>query len=193
MRQDTTETTPADSQESLAPNTDHVTVGTHRTLPKIGLRNLKTAISATLCSLIYLCFDRNPTFACIGAVFGMDNSLHSSLRTGGNRLIGTIIGGFIGMGLFSLSTILPFQDISRIILLFLGIILLIYTNQLLHFTGAIQAGAVVFYIVMLNTPEDQYVSYAFNRMLDTGFGVIMSIFINWISIEKANWFFWNKK
>ena len=152
--------------------------------PKIGLRNIKTAISATLCAFIYMCIDRNPTFACIGAVFGMDNSLPASLKTGGNRLIGTIIGGFIGMGFFSLSTFLPFQNIVQIILLFIGIILLIYISQILHFAGAIQAGAVVFYIVMLNTPDDQYVSYALNRMLDTGIGVTMSICINYIGMKK---------
>ena len=37
------------------------------TFPKIGMRNLKTAVAATLCALIYAPFDRNPTFACIGA------------------------------------------------------------------------------------------------------------------------------
>ncbi|MEG2501239.1 MAG: hypothetical protein RSA78_09250, partial [Oscillospiraceae bacterium] len=52
-----------------------------------------------------------------------------------------------------------------------------------HFNGAIQAGAVVFYIVMLNTPENSYISYALNRMLDTGIGVMMSVFINWVHIK----------
>lgn len=152
-------------------------------LPGIGMRNVKTAISATICALIYAIVGRNPTFACIGAVFGMDNSMPTSLKTGSNRLVGTVIGGFIGMGLFSLSMILPFPRTTRMILLFAGIILLIYISQLLHFSGAIQAGAVVFYIVMLNTPEDQYISYALNRMLDTGIGVTMSILINWIHFK----------
>lgn len=146
-------------------------------LPKIGLRNIKTAISATLCAVLYILVDRNATFACIGAVFGMDNNLRSSWRTGGNRLIGTIIGGFMGMGLFYLQQHCPVKGV-KIFLLFFGIILLIYVSQLVHAAGAIQAGSVVFYIVMLNTPADQYVSYALNRMLDTGIGVIMSVCVN---------------
>ena len=48
------------------------------TFPKIGMRNLKTAVAATLCALIYAPFDRNPTFACICAVFAMNNSLQKS-------------------------------------------------------------------------------------------------------------------
>ncbi|MEG0806039.1 MAG: aromatic acid exporter family protein [Lachnospiraceae bacterium] len=152
-------------------------------LPVIGMRNVKTAVSATLCALLYFLIHRNPTFACIGAVFGMDNSLPASFRTGGNRLIGTVIGGFIGIGVFSLSLSLPYPEISRMVLIFLGIMALIYISQLLNVQGAIQAGSVVFFIVMLNTPEDQYFSYAINRIIDTGFGVMMSILINWIHIK----------
>ena len=42
---------------------------THHLHLHIGLRNLKTALSASLCALIYHFFlsERNPTFACIGA------------------------------------------------------------------------------------------------------------------------------
>ena len=149
----------------------------HRRFPKIGQRNVKTAISATLCALGYSLIDRNPTFACIGAVFGMDNSLENSWRTGGNRLAGTVIGGFLGMGFFYITSQVdstPFE----LVMLFVGIMTLIYLSQLFRFAGAIQAGAVVFYIVMLNTPEHQYISYALNRMLDTGIGVFLSILIN---------------
>lgn len=153
---------------------------------KIGLRNIKTAISTTLCVILYFIIDRNPTFACIGAVFGMDSSIPSSLKTGGNRLAGTIIGGFSGMAFFSLSLILPYPKLSIVILTSVGIIFLIYMSQLLKCAGAIQAGAVVFFIVMLNTPQDQYFSYAINRMIDTGVGVLISIVINWVHIELPN-------
>ena len=151
-------------------------------LPRLGLRNIKTVISATLCAVLYSLIDRNPTFACIGAVFGMDNSMENSLRTGGNRLIGTVIGGFMGMFFFyiyneyrysSASTNLPIW-----IFLLVGIMLMIYLCQIFHAVGAVHAGSVVFFIVMLNTPEHEYISYALNRMVDTGFGVIMSIGIN---------------
>ena len=99
--------------------------------PKIGLRNIKTAISATLCALLYALIGRNPTFACIGAVFGMDNSLPSSLRTGGNRLAGTVIGGFLGMGFFALGQVFPAGGVTHILLLFVGIVLLMLFAPLL--------------------------------------------------------------
>ena len=49
--------------------------------PKIGMRNVKTALAAALCALVYYFLDRNPTFACIGAIFGMGSSfMQSRLR-----------------------------------------------------------------------------------------------------------------
>jgi len=152
-------------------------------LPKIGLRNFKTAIAATLCALIYALIDRNPTFACIGAVFAMNTNLNTSIETGGNRLWGTIIGGFTGMLFFYLyKQVPPFfpnsELVSESLFLFVGIIVMILVSQFFHVNASIPSGSVVFYIVMLNTPENQYISYALNRMLDTGIGVILSILVN---------------
>lgn len=146
-------------------------------IPHVGLRSFKTALSTTLCAVIYVLFDRNATFACIGAVFGMGSEEEQLWKNGANRLIGTIIGGFLGMGFFYLQSFMPGKTVE-IILLMVGIIALIKISQWVRFPGAIQAGAVVFYIVMLNTPEHQYVSYALNRMLDTAVGVGMSVAIN---------------
>ena len=67
----------------------------------IGLRNLKTALSASLCALIYYFLDRNPAFACIGAIFGMGANMDHSKLHGGNRLFGTIIGGFLWFAHYS--------------------------------------------------------------------------------------------
>ncbi|MEG0527022.1 MAG: hypothetical protein RR531_05860, partial [Longicatena sp.] len=87
--------------------------------------------------------------------------------------IGTVIGGVIGMLFYSLSLLLSYHHITHIILIFIGIIFLINMSQLLKCSNAIQAGSVVFFIVMLNTPEDQFFSYAINRIIDTAFGVSM--------------------
>lgn len=159
-------------------------------LPKIGMRSIKTAVSATLCAVLYALVERNATFACIGAVFGMESdSSDKPWITGGNRLIGTVIGGILGMILFYVNTKLT-GILAHTLLLMVGVILLIYISQLVGCAGAIQGGAVVFYIVMLNTPSDQYMSYAINRMLDTAVGVGISVLINVLQLRlstiKAN-------
>ena len=116
-------------------------------VPKIGLRNIKTALAAALCALVYYFLDRSPAFACIGAIFGMGSSYEQSRLHGGNRFFGTLVGGFIGMGLFAIYMELFPDGSNRWFLLF-------------------------------NTPTDTYITYALNRILDTGIGVLAAIFVN---------------
>ena len=79
---------------------DHRSV--HAPIPGLGLRSLKTALAVMLTALLYAIpfFGKNPTFACIGAIFGMGADMEESRRSGGNRFFGTIIGGFIGLFLY---------------------------------------------------------------------------------------------
>ena len=116
---------------------------------RIGMRNIKTAIAATLCAIGYLTanviFDTSfdPTFACIGAIFGTGSDMGDSWLNGGNRLFGTIIGGVIGMLMFRLYLfwqpggewsfkILPFM--------FVGVVALIIACQFFRWPGGIQPG-----------------------------------------------------
>ena len=160
-------------------------------LPHVGLRNLKTALSASLCALIYYFINRNPTFACIGAIFGMGANMDHSKLHGGNRLFGTIIGGFLGMGLFRIYIIFVPDGSNRLLLvplLCVGVVILIILAQV-FWVGAVQPGGVVLCIVLFNTPVDTYVSYALNRMVDTGAGVAMSLLINYLLPRErlVNW------
>ena len=148
--------------------------------PAVGMRTLKTAFAAALCAFIYYFCDRSPAFACIGAVFGLGYDMESSKLHGGNRLFGTIIGGVIGMALFWLY--LFFYPDGRytmwlVLLVFIGVVLLIMFCQIL-WVGGVQPGSVVLFILLFNTPADSYISYALDRIFDTGVGVVVSLFIN---------------
>jgi uncharacterized membrane protein YgaE (UPF0421/DUF939 family) len=149
-------------------------------LPTIGLRNIKTALAATLCALIYFFWDRSPAFACIGAIFGMGSDYEMSKLHGGNRFFGTLVGGFLGMGLFAIYATL-FPDGSNrwflIPLTFVGVVVLILACQCI-WVGGVQPGGVVLCIILFNTPVETYVSYALNRILDTGIGVLAALFVN---------------
>ena len=149
----------------------------------VGLRNIKTAFAATLCALVYFIIDRNPTFACIGAVFGMGSDMSGSRLGGGNRLFGTMIGGFIGMALFRIYIIF-YPEGGRyplmLLLLFIGVVLLILISQIVKWPGAIQPGGVMLCIILFNTPVATYVSYSLNRIIDTGIGVIFALAVNYL-------------
>lgn len=147
----------------------------------VGMRNFKTALAATLCALLYFPFHRNPTFACIGAIFGTGSDMDNSKLNGGNRLFGTIIGGILGMILFRLYIIFyPDGGTHPLMLLFIfvGVVLVIMASLFFKWPGAIQPGGVVLCIILFNTPVDTYIAYSLNRMLDTGIGVALALLVN---------------
>lgn len=147
---------------------------------RIGIRSLKTAITATVCALLYFLFDRNPTFACIGAIFGTGSDMGSAWLNGGNRFFGTVIGGFIGMLLFRFYIIFePDGGYTPLLLLltFIGILILICFCQIFKWVGGIQPGGVVLCIILFNTPVDTYISYSLARMFDTGVGVGLALLV----------------
>ena len=148
---------------------------------RIGLRNLKTAFAATLCAILYFPFGRNPTFACIGAIFGLGNDMGHSWLSGGNRFFGTIIGGFIGMACFrAYICFYPEGGYHPLLFLFLfiGVVVLILACQFFKWPGGIQPGGVVLCIILFNTPVATYITYSLNRMLDTGVGFAVALLVN---------------
>ena len=148
--------------------------------PRIGMRNIKTATADALCALVYYFFDRSPAFACIGAIFGMGSDYEMSKLHGGNRFFGTLVGGFIGMALFAVYAELFPDGSNRWVLIpltFIGVVLLILACQRI-WVGGIQPGGVVLCIILFNTPVETYISYALNRILDTGIGVLAAFFVN---------------
>ncbi|MCM1386992.1 MAG: aromatic acid exporter family protein [Bacillus sp. (in: Bacteria)] len=154
----------------------------HAPIPGLGLRSLKTALATMLTAFFYAPFPgANPTFACIGAIFGMGVDMEDSRRSGGNRFFGTIIGGFIGLGLFWLEhQIYPSGSYwVRLLLVFLGIIILIALCVRFHWPGGVQPGGVVLCIILFNTPAN-YINYAIYRMIDTGIGVSIALLVNYV-------------
>ncbi len=153
-----------------------------RRLPPVGMRNLKTAAATALVALLYYFLDRSPAFACIGAIFGMGSDMEDSRRHGGNRLFGTAIGGLLGMALFRFYLVFHPQgghSLLLVPLMFAGTVLLILLCQV-FWVGGVQPGGVVLCILLFNTPVDSYVSYALNRIFDTGVGVAAALLINYL-------------
>lgn len=151
----------------------------HAPVAGLGLRSLKTALAATLVAFLYAFTDRNPAFACIGAVFGLGSDMENSWLGGGNRLIGTVIGGFIALGAYQLEHMFFPEGhyFLRLPILFLSLILLIMLSVKFNWPGAIQPGSVVVCLILFATPAN-HVAYALNRMFDTGVGVVAALVVN---------------
>lgn len=145
--------------------------------PKVGGRMIKTIISATLIAVIYQIIGRNACFACIGAVYGMGNVFRGGLQSGGNRFIGTLIGGLFAIPFYWLINFGPWPVPSWIYLC-IGLFLVLYVSAMFGAHGAIQPGTVVFFVVIYTVTESRFVAYTLARILDTGIGVLMSLLIS---------------
>lgn len=156
-------------------------------IPKIGLRTIKTSLSVFLCLAL---LPNEPFFACLTAVFCIQDTVENSFKMGKNRCIGTIVGAIIGLiVLFIFKSItynINSMFLKKLIIYFfiaLGIIIVIYSNNLfLKMPGAINVACIAFLAVTTTHAFGTPVYYAINRTFETLCGIAIAIVVN-ISIN----------
>lgn len=143
-------------------------------MQKIGMRNIKTAISVFLCMLILNFFQNtSPFYACIAAVITMQGTVHGSFTAGKNRLIGTIIGATFGLIFALISPV-------NILLTSIGIIFIIYFLSFADKKDSISIACVVFLAIMINVNQGNALIYSFKRVVETFIGITVAVFINYL-------------
>lgn len=142
-------------------------------LKKIGMRNLKTALSVLICVALSQFFNREYIFyAAIAAVMAMQSSVSDSFKAGKNRMLGTIMGAFIGLVSAIISP-------GNAILCGIGVVIIIYICDFLDWEKSVTISCTVFLVIMLNLNGRGPVSYSINRTLDTFLGIIVAVLINY--------------
>lgn len=148
-------------------------------IPKIGMRNIKTAISVFICIALFNLFKRdNAFYACIAAVICMKDTYENSLSIGINRLLGTFLGGLLGIITIYLLSFLPNISTPNALITAFGTIIVIHTCTLLKKPAAVTIACIVFISIMINYPGIASYFYAINRTFDTAIGIIIAILIN---------------
>ncbi len=139
---------------------------------RIGLRNIKTALAVSMCILLFQVLDRPyPFYACIAAVICMQRSVEHSFRVGRDRMIGTVLGGLVGLGIYLLLG--PSWYATG-----LGIIVVIALCNRFGKQASVSIACIVLIAILTNLKEVTAVAYAANRVLDTLIGIVMAIGIN---------------
>ncbi|SHK06312.1 Aromatic acid exporter family member 1 [Clostridium cavendishii DSM 21758] len=153
-------------------------------LPKVGMRNIKTALAVLTCILLLKLIGFSyPFYACIAAVICMQDTVKNSYTAGKNRMIGTIIGGMFGMLLAYLEEYLNIGFLNPLIV-FLGIISLIYIGTALKRHSSISISCIVFLAIMVNLRDTTPFVYSINRMFETFVGIIVAIIINKLIVPQ---------
>lgn len=148
------------------------------TLPKVGSRNLKTALAVFICMLLFQAFDKNPLYACIAAIICMKDTVESSFSIGKNRLIGTLLGGILGVTFIFLIDFIPLLQKVNLLISALGVVIAIYICNIIKKPDAVTICCIVFIGIIINYDVADSYLYAIGRSLDTAIGIVIAIFVN---------------
>lgn len=106
-------------------------------IPYPGLRNIKTAIAAVLCIVLYYYIGRSGVvLGLIAAFICMQDSMDKSIKQGIYRIMGTLLGGLFGC-VFAYFDIASMHIAIFASSMFLGVVLFIYLCNLLHAQSSI--------------------------------------------------------
>lgn len=147
-------------------------------LPKIGARNLKTALAVTLCIGFFELIHRQyPFYACIAAVICMKDTVENSYNMGKTRMIGTITGGLVGLSFTFIALTFNITNFPGLIT-GVGIVLTIYLLNLFNKKGSVSIACIVLIAIMTNLHGKAPYAYAFDRIIDTLIGIVVALLIN---------------
>jgi len=148
-------------------------------LPRIGMRNVKTALSVFLCLFIFDAIQReNSFYACIAAVICMQPTLDNTFKKGLSRIIGTAIGGIVGIVLLVIGESYISEG-TFIFLIPIGIVILIEMCIAIEQKDSVSICCVVYLgIMIMHRYQGGYFWYTLNRVIDTSIGIIIAAFIN---------------
>lgn len=150
-------------------------------MKRIGMRNIKTALSVFICIVILKLFRfQYPFYACIASVICIQNSISGSFTMGKNRMIGTTIGATIGF-LFSLI------QIDNAFLCFIGIICVIHCCNITKVRESATIACIVFLAIMTNLKDVTPFMYNIYRIFETFIGIIVAVILNYL-FNPPNYF-----
>lgn len=169
---------------------------------KIGMRSVKTAIAVFVCMLLYTALDgihsetfevsnpilkaliflvnrNDPIYACIASIVATQSTIEDSWKNGKNRVVGTFIGGAIGLVLLYADIALYNRRFS-IIMVPIGVLFLIWFCNIINKPSAVSFAAITLVIIMIEVRkfDDPAYVYALNRTIDTAIGVFISMVVN---------------
>ena len=150
--------------------------------PKIGLRTLKTALAIFLCLLL---FPDTPFFACITAVFCIQDTVSNSFKMAFVRGFGTIWGGLIGLTFLYICYFIKGLNLPSLLatpiiygIISLGIIVVIHSLNLLKRPTCITIGCIVFLAITTANADKTPLLYTANRVVETLFGILIGLLVN---------------
>lgn len=171
-------------------------------MPKIGLRNIKTALAILITLLFYLLIHvidpeiaslwYSPFFAGIAAAYSLQSDYTASFRQARIRSMGSVIGGIYGVFIVNMyemvlhnpietSLINSLNLLTFYLLVAIAVVPLIYSTVIMKQTMATFVTVLTYLSITVSIRNNLPIEYfAVNRIFSTIFGVLVALMINGI-------------
>ncbi|MGI5848792.1 MAG: GNAT family N-acetyltransferase [Christensenellales bacterium] len=147
---------------------------------KIGMRNIKTAVAVGICLLVFQLInvgsDINGVQAAVAATICMKSSLQNTIKTGLDRVVGTVIGSVMGVLFLMLHNEIP--STLTALLATLGVVMIIYLCNVLRLWASASISVVVYLIILIGKHDIEPVYYGLARLGETVFGIFVAFIVN---------------
>ena len=147
----------------------------------IGMRIIKTVVAVFLCGLLAFFRDASGFYSMIAAVVCIQNSAGKTIESSVNRMIGTLIGGVVGvLVVYSLDTLgVLYMELLRYAVLSVMLIPIIKLCLTIKKPGCAAMACIVFLCVTVNhSVGDTPAIYSIDRLFETMVGVALACAID---------------
>lgn len=158
---------------------------------KIGFRAIKTTVAVAICIVLALAFNRQDKFfASIAAIICMRKTNLETSAAGLRRLVGTLIGGIVGLLVLLVTQMFSYnKELVNLLLSPLCVLLVIYICNVSGRKNSVEIGSIVVLSVLMSHSEFAYTNtfmYVVNRVLDTSMGILVAMFVNKFLFKSSN-------
>lgn len=143
----------------------------------LGNKALRAGISVCLCMIASKLLKlKYPFFVALPAVMPISSNLEDTIKSSGNRMIGSSIGAVIGI---LLALIKP----TNALLTGIGVIIIIYTCKFISWENSAAIACLIFISIMVGIKGETVWLYSFNRLLDTFIGIAITATVNTLAFS----------
>lgn len=138
----------------------------------LGSKALRTGISVMLCMIVSKLLKlKYPFFVALPAVIPISTNLEETIKSGGNRMIGSTIGAVVGV-------LLALINPTSILLTGIGSVIIIYACRFINWEHSASIACLIFISIMVGIKGETVWTYSLNRLLDTFIGIAIISTVN---------------
>ena len=152
----------------------------------IGMRIIKTVVAVFLCGLFAYIRNESAFFSMIAALACIQNTTTETIKSSVDRMIGTLIGGVMGvMVVYAMNDLgVIHLDLLRYLVVALLLIPIIEISLIVKKPGCAAMACMVFMCLVVD-PGDKPAVYSIQRLFETFVGAALACGINMLLPYKA--------